>query len=134
VAEHGDGAATRKIVVGRNNQAAESRRHPEHAKTISGDELSVHAFFSACGIECGQARRLIAESSQLGAPPHRIDETHEERIVERRALPVAAFEHADRDQRRRLGHGQGSKDEGIDERERHRAAADRQCQRGDRSQ
>ena len=134
VAEHGDGAATSQIVVGRNNHAPESRRHPEHAKTISGDELSVHSFLSACRVECGHARRLVAESGQLGAPPHRIDETGEERIVERSALRAAAFEHADRDQRRRLADGQRPKDQGIDQRERRRAAADRQCQRGDRGQ
>ena len=134
VAEHGDGAAASQIVVGRNDHAPESRRHPEHAKTISGDELSVHSFLSACRVECGHARRLVAESGQLGAPPHRIDETGEERIVERRALRAAAFEHADRDQRRRLADGQRPEDQGIDQRERRRAAADRQCQRGDRGQ
>ena len=87
--------------------------------------------FAASWVECGHARGLVTESGQLRAPPHRIDETHEERIVERHAVAIAAFEHADRDQRRRIADGQRPKDQRIDQRERDRAAPNRQRKRGD---
>ncbi len=94
----------------------------------------MHAFFAACRVECREARGLVTERGQLDATPRRLDEAREERIVERRAVAVAAFEHADGDERRRIADGQRPKDQRVDERERRRAAANGQSQGGDRGQ